>query len=167
MLRLPESSTYGPHLFHATVWVPRPFVGRFILAASASGTGKHSALEDKDKVPHARVAAGILSRPHVPVFHFTGTDNGLKQEYALIFRLYTTGAPLGSAPPAGPLGGGPTPPSRGPPAAASRGAGGGRGAKLLGSPVAARRDTAGLIPRRRGLARLGGGGRARRSFFWC
>ena len=43
VLRLPESSTYGPHLFHGSAWMPRPFVARFMLAASASGTGKKDA----------------------------------------------------------------------------------------------------------------------------
>ena len=42
----------------------------------------------------------------MPVFHFTGKDNGIKQEYALIFRFYTKGDHLESASPAGTMGGG-------------------------------------------------------------
>ena len=106
VLQLPDDSKYGEHLYTASVWCPRPYVARLLLAAAATGTGKRGPLEDSDKLPHARVAHGVPSRTYVPVFHFTGNDNGIKQEYALIFRFYTKGEHLESASPAGTMGGG-------------------------------------------------------------
>ena len=106
VLQLPDNSKYGEHLYTASVWCPRPFVARLLLAAAATGTGKRGPLEDSDKLPHARVAHGVPSRTYVPVFHFTGNDNGIKQEYALISRFYTKGEHLESASPAGTMGGG-------------------------------------------------------------
>jgi hypothetical protein len=87
--------------YHGTAYAPRPFVARFFIATTAVSTGKHSAPRDHEWLPPGTLQLGVPSRSFVPVFHWTGSDAGEPQEYALLFRTNTKGEHLGSEDPAG------------------------------------------------------------------
>ena len=105
VMTVPHNSPSARPLLRGTVWFPRPFVARFALNATAVGTGKMEGLTEKEAIPRKRLLCGVASRPHVPVFHWTGYDNGEPREMAMILYFYTKGDHLPAAQKAGTIGG--------------------------------------------------------------
>ena len=101
---LPKDSPLREKMMVGDAYAPRPFAGRALLIASAMTQGRTNPLTEQDSIHKWRLDRGIPSRVNIPVFHWTGVDNGVEQEYGVLFSYYTKGDPLKAAEPAGTLG---------------------------------------------------------------
>ena len=101
VLKVPSESLGAKETFAGSAWVPRPFVGRLFIMMSAVTTGREANLRATEELSKALLQKGIPSRPHVPVIHGTGYDNGQKQEYALFLNYHAKGEHIVENEPAG------------------------------------------------------------------
>ena len=86
LFEVPKTSASSYELTTGTGWVRRPYAVRSVEMVSALGTGKHTRPADGEYLERFELARGLASRQCIPVMQFTGDDNGVTQEFALLVR---------------------------------------------------------------------------------